>query len=241
MNRRCVPNLEQDIRDNVVDLADKLEERVFREMLERKLALGGIPGVGLAQHGVAVARNHLAALEGRPDVLLDSLIRRIFANLGLHLAQPDQDFLVRQTMERARETVERGGERKEGVGESRANEFSGVGRDITTFVVAVNGDVETHQFHERLVVAESEQGGQVVGIVLGGVNRWEFSLAVNVPVDTSSDVGKLGDTRRKTVRNMEKINQSDGLQVHGIFESRTPVLLLGHAILVGFGKGGVVI
>jgi hypothetical protein len=80
-----------------------------------------------------------------------------------------------------------------------------------------------------------------VGIVLGGVNRWEFSLAVNVPVDTSSDVGKLGDTRRKTVRNMEKINQSDGLQVHGIFESRTPVLLLGHAILVGFGKGGVVI
>jgi len=48
-------SLKEDIRYDVVDLAHELEERVIWEMLERKLALSGVPGVGLAQDGVTIA------------------------------------------------------------------------------------------------------------------------------------------------------------------------------------------
>lgn len=43
----------------LVDGANDLEELVVGQVLEGKLALGRVAGVRLAQHGVAVARDHL--------------------------------------------------------------------------------------------------------------------------------------------------------------------------------------
>lgn len=90
--------LEQNTRYNVVDLADKLEELVIRQMLERKLALRDITWVRLAKDCMAVARNNLSTLQRRPDVLLDSFVACILSNLGLHLCEPDKHLLVRKAM-----------------------------------------------------------------------------------------------------------------------------------------------
>lgn len=90
-------SLKKDVRDDVVDLADELEERVLGEVLESELALSSVAGVGLAQDGVAIAGNDLAALESGPDVFLDGLIGSIGADLVLHLLEPDEHFLVGQT------------------------------------------------------------------------------------------------------------------------------------------------
>lgn len=44
-------NLKENVRDDLVDLSNKLEEFVFREMLEGKLALSGVAGILRASSG----------------------------------------------------------------------------------------------------------------------------------------------------------------------------------------------
>lgn len=129
--------LEEDVRHDLVDLADEAEEVVVGEVLQRELALRRVPRVRLPQHGVAVAGHDLAALERRPDVLPDRLVRWVGADLGLHLAQPEEYLLVCEAVERAGEAVQRRAEREEGVGERRADELAGVRGDVATLVVAV--------------------------------------------------------------------------------------------------------
>ena len=128
-------SLEKDVRNKVVDLANKLEEGVVGEVLQGKLALSGVTGISLTEDGVTVTGNDLTTLEGRPDVLLDGLIGSVLTDLGLHLAQPDKDFLVGKTVKGTSETVQGGSKGEEGVGESRADELAGVGGDIATLVV----------------------------------------------------------------------------------------------------------
>lgn len=74
-------HFEQDIRDDVVYLADQLEQGVIRQMLERKLPLSSITRVSFPEDGVTITRNHLTAFERRPDIFLYGLIRSIFTNL----------------------------------------------------------------------------------------------------------------------------------------------------------------
>ena len=66
-------------------------------MLQGKLALSGVTGISLTEDGVTVTGNDLTTLEGRPDVLLDGLVRCVLADLRLHTAQPDEHFLVGET------------------------------------------------------------------------------------------------------------------------------------------------
>jgi hypothetical protein len=100
--------LEQDVGNEVVDLADELEVLVLGEVLESKFTLGGVTGIGLAEHSVAVTRDDLTTLEGRPDVFLDGLVGGRIADLGLHLPEPDEDLLVGETVEGTSKTVESG-------------------------------------------------------------------------------------------------------------------------------------
>lgn len=127
--------LKKDVRDDVVDLADELEEGVFGEMLQSKLALGRVTGICLTQDGVTIARDDLTTLEGRPNVLLDGLVASTYADLRLHLAQPEENLLVCETVERTGETVQGSTEGEEGVREGGADEFAGVSRDIATFMI----------------------------------------------------------------------------------------------------------
>lgn len=102
--------LEEDVGDDLVDLADELEEGVLRQVLEGELSLRGVSRVlhssapttlrnkdgtyGLSEDGVAVTGDDLARLEGRPDVLGDLVVRRGLADLGAHLLEPSEDLLV---------------------------------------------------------------------------------------------------------------------------------------------------
>ena len=190
-------SFEEDVGNEVVDLANQLEVLILGEVLESEFTLGSVTGVGLAEHSVAVTRDDLATLKGRPDVLLDGLVGGRVANLGLHLPEPDEDLLVGKTVERTSETVESGGVGEEGVGERRADELAGVGRDVSTLVVGVDSDVETEELNEGRVFAEAEESGQVGGVVLIEVDGGELALAVDIAVDTTGDVRELGNPSGK--------------------------------------------
>lgn len=66
---------------------------------------------------MAVTWDDLAGFESIPDVLLDGFICGVLAQLRLHLRQPDQHFLVRETMQRPSEAIQSGTVRKEWVRE----------------------------------------------------------------------------------------------------------------------------
>lgn len=104
-------------------------------MLESKFTLSSVARVGLSQDGMAITRDDLAGLESGPDIILDFLIRRFLANLGLHLAKPDKNLLVGKTVKRASKTVESGTISEEGIGESGTDKFAGVSGDITTLMI----------------------------------------------------------------------------------------------------------
>lgn len=90
--------LEENIRNKFVNLADEFEVFVIREVFESKFTLGSVTRIGLSQDSMTIARDHLAGLESGPDVILDLLVGRFFADLGLHLAKPDENLLVGETV-----------------------------------------------------------------------------------------------------------------------------------------------
>jgi hypothetical protein len=98
-----------------------------------------------------------------------------------------------------------------------------VSRDVTTFVIRVDGKVKTHQFNKVLVVFETKKLGEVVRVILVTIDGRELTILVDVTVDTGSNIGKLGN------------------QVHGIFKGRIPVLGLVDTLRVGLGELRIVL
>jgi len=215
--------LSEDTGGDLVDLADELEHGVIGQVLLGKLALGYVAGVRLAEDGVAVSGNDLAGLEGRPQVVLDGLVAEVVANSLLHLLEPDKDLLVGESVERTSKTVQTSSEGEVRGAESTANQVGGVGTDVSTLVVGVDGEVQTHQLNKVLVLGETELVGQVERVVLVLLNRRDLSVLVDVAVDLRGDGGKLGN------------------EVHGVLKGVLPVLGLLHALSVGLGKVGLVL
>jgi len=65
---------EQDLRYDVEDAIDRLEDRVVLEVLLAEFVESGEARIGDAQNGVAVARNNLAAVERFPRVFFKLLL-----------------------------------------------------------------------------------------------------------------------------------------------------------------------
>lgn len=86
-------------------------------MLESKLSLAGVPGVGLPENGVSVSRHDLPALEGAPDELLKLVVGGVVADLFAELLQPDEHFLIGETVERSGQTVHASGEGQVRIGQ----------------------------------------------------------------------------------------------------------------------------
>jgi hypothetical protein len=149
---------------------------------------------------VAVTGDNLASVESTPDVLLDGFVRRVLAQLGLHLRQPGQHFLVCETVQWSGETIQSGTVRKEGIGERRADELAGVGGDVAPFVVAVDGDVEAEKLNEGRLIGEAKERCKVIGVVLGRVDCWQLARTKDVAVDASSDVWQLRDPSDRSGR-----------------------------------------
>lgn len=126
-------------------------------------------------------------------------------------------------MKRTGKTVQSSGVRQEGVGKSGTDQVTSVRRDVSTLVVRVDGNVQSHQVDELLIVTVTEHGSKVGRVILVGVNGWEFSITVDVSEDSSGDSGELGD------------------EVHRVIEGGLPVLSLVDTLRVGLGKGRVVV
>ena len=122
---------------NLVNLADQLVHLVIlavflviisKDLLAKreysylgKFSLSHVTGISLAENSMPVTWNDLASLECRPEVVLDGLITKIIANSSLHLGEPNQDFLVGETVERTSKTIETSGEGQHRRAESTAN------------------------------------------------------------------------------------------------------------------------
>ena len=215
--------LGQDTRRNLVDLADQVEHGVLGQLAESKLALGDVTGVGLAQDGVTVAGDDLAGVEGRPQVVLDGLVAQVVADGGLHLGEPVEHLLVGQTVQGTGQTVETGGQREHGGAQSATDQVGGVGADVATLVVGVDGEVETHQLDKVAVAAEAQLVGQVEGVVLVLLDGGHLAVLEDVAVDLGGDGGQLGD------------------DVHRVLEGVGPVVLLVDTLRVGLGEGRLVL
>jgi hypothetical protein len=208
---------------DLVDLADELEHGVIGQMLLGKLALGDVAGVGLAEDGVAVSGDDLASLKGGPEVVGDGLVAEVVADRLLHLLEPDKHLLVGESVEGTGKTVQTSGEGQVGRAERTADQVGGVGADVSTLVVGVDGEVQAHQLNEVLVLGEAELVGQVVRVVLVLLDGRDLAVLVDVAVDLGGDGGQLCN------------------EVHGVLKGVLPVLRLLHALGVGLGEVGLVL
>ena len=97
-----------------------------------------------------------------------------------------------------------------------------MGRNIATFMISVDSQIQSHQFDELLILAVSHQMSEVVSVILVLDNRGHLAALVHVLVDSGGDGREFGDQR------------------HGIFKCVFPVFLLIETFGVGLGKGGLV-
>lgn len=167
---------------------------------------------------MAVAGHDTARVESRPEIIGDLLVGQVVTDDLLHLGQPEENLLVSQTVQRSGKAIETSGQRQEGRAQCGANQVSGVGRDVATLVVRVNGQVETEQLDEVGIVAESQLVGKVERVILVLLDRRNLAALEDVLVDASSNVGQLSN------------------EVHGVLKSVTPVVLLIHTFSVSLGE-----
>lgn len=185
--------LGQDARDNLEDLGDELEEGVVGQVLEGKLTLRSVTGVSLTEDSVSESRDNTASVESLPDNLSESLVGdRLVSKLLLEIEGPGEHFLVGKSVEGSSKTVETSGEGEVRVGEGTSNKVSGVGRDVSSLVVTVDHEVETHEVIKLGLLLESELAGKVGSPVKAGVSGNELSVLVGVLVDGSCNSGQLG-------------------------------------------------
>ena len=126
-------------------------------------------------------------------------------------------------MEGTGETVETSSQREVRRAKRTANQVGGVGTDVATLVIGVDGEVEAHQLNEVLVLGESELVGQVEGVVLVLLDGSDLAVLVDVAVDLGRKSRELGN------------------EVHGVLKGVLPVLGLGDALGVGLGEAGLVL
>ena len=127
--------LQEDWWDQHVQLGDKFEQFVVREMLESELPLTGVSGVSLAEDSVTVARDDLSRLEETPNKLLHLVVSGVQTHSSHHLLHEDEHLLVGETVERPGQPAHPGAEGEVGVRQSRAHQVSGVGRHVAALVV----------------------------------------------------------------------------------------------------------
>eukprot|EP00754_Rhynchopus_humris_P004259 Rhum_TRINITY_DN12180_c0_g1::Rhum_TRINITY_DN12180_c0_g1_i2::g.49956::m.49956 len=147
--------LREDARRDLVHRVDELEQLVIREVAQAEVTLARVTRVRLPQDGVAVARHNTLRVQEVPDALrqlhLELLVGRGSAlrfNRALHLLQEEEHLLVGEAVERAGQTVHARAARQVRVAEGRAHKRRRVRRHVSTLVVRVDRQVQTHAVGE---------------------------------------------------------------------------------------------
>lgn len=60
----------------------------------------------------------------------------------------------------------------------------------------MNGDIETKEFDESFVAAETKESSQIVGVIFRGVDGGEFSLTKDIAVNATGNVGQFSNAKR---------------------------------------------
>lgn len=218
--------LGENARSNLRVLLDELEDGVAHDLRSGagEIHQGLEPGIGLAEHPVAVAGHDLARFQRLPEVLLDVLVGELVTDLGAHVEDPAEHFLGGQAVEGAGQAEQTGGVTEVGVAEGAADEVGGVGGDVAALVVAVQGEVQAEDVVEALVLlaALAEEDGEVVGPILGGV---ELLGADGVDLVGAEDQGGHARDLRE--------------EGNAVVEGGLPVVGLVHALGVLFRKRGL--
>lgn len=165
---------------------------------------------------MSISGNNFTRGHGVVDMLTDIVLGPGVSVLGNESKDVVKAFLVGETMERSSESVKTGRERKVRIGESRSNQVSGVSGNISSFVISMDGDVESHEFVE-LRVGEAKHIGIVSTIVEGSISGGNV-LVITVLV------GEYNSSNSRAL----------GGKIKAIFEGRFPVLGLVDTTVVGF-------
>mmetsp|Transcript_11965 Transcript_11965/g.37239 ORF Transcript_11965/g.37239 Transcript_11965/m.37239 type:complete len:509 (-) Transcript_11965:21-1547(-) len=227
--------LGEDARHDLVDGVDQLEELVVGEVARGELALARVARVGLAEHGVAVARHDALRVQQVPRELGEALLELLLVvdvdagvlALLLHLEQVREHLLVGQAVQRARETVHARGVREVRVGQRRGDERRGVRRDVAALVVDVDGQVQAHALHD-LLVGEAHLVGEVTRPVEVGVERRDVGrLARRAAVHHGGDLRRAGDAVERVLDRQLPVVVLVGLAL-GVRRGELGVVLEGH-------------
>lgn len=224
--------LGEDTRHDLVDEGNELEELVVGHVLQSEDTLRSVARISLAEDGVTEARNDLTSAEGLPSEIadglsIDTLARSEDALLGLE--GPFEHLLVSKTVERTSETSHTSSESEVGVRESRANKADAVSGDVTTLVIGVNGEVETHVLIESISGLLSIDVSSLQGLTLGA--------ETDHAVERGSDIEVAVDIRGETVAEGVVVDHcSDAGElsndVQSILESGFPVVLLVSGVVL---------
>merc|ERR1712235_198921 len=172
---------------------------------------------------MTVTWDDTSTLEGVPDEGSEFFVRDFDrAEILDQLGKPNQNFLISQTVKWTSQTIEGSGKRKIWIRKCGTNQVGSVGRDITTFVIGVNGHVESHQFDEFWIVI-SDHFAIIGGPIEGWINCWEVSNAIHAIFVNVFPVGGFVDT---FIVSLGKL----GLSVHKGDGSRE----LGHWVNIGW-------
>jgi len=65
--------------------------------------------------------------------------------------------------------------------------------DIAAFMICVDCQVQSHQLDEFVVLTVSHEVSEIEAVVLVLFNRGEYSVFVDVTIDSGCDGGELGN------------------------------------------------
>ncbi|KAG6550335.1 hypothetical protein Mapa_008298 [Marchantia paleacea] len=186
-------------------------------MLQGKFTLASIPGIRFPQNRMSVPRNDLATLQSLPDELFKLLRCNLRSDFLDNILNPAQNLLVSQTMQGTGQSVHTSGHRKIRVRKRTSHQVDSVRTHIPSFMVGVNGQVQTHQLVEFGVLIP-QHVRKIGSIVQSRVGPDRLPTLVGPPVNIRSDFWQPCD------------------QVHGILVSGLPVLALINTLLVSAGE-----
>mmetsp|Transcript_31404 Transcript_31404/g.91328 ORF Transcript_31404/g.91328 Transcript_31404/m.91328 type:complete len:270 (+) Transcript_31404:619-1428(+) len=208
--------LKQNARHHLVNGVDDLEELVIRQVLHGEFPLASVAGVRLPQDSMAIAWDHLAAVESLPGefsngVLVDRLAFR--SELLLKVLDPPKDLLVGQAVEGASQGIQTRRVREVRIRQRRAHEMRRVGGRVSTLMVRVDGQVQAHEFVESRVVV-AQHAAEVPRVIERCVLRHN-TVEILATVDDGSNLRQLGH------------------YVQDVFIGVLPQGVLGHTFRIG--------
>ena len=138
---------------------------------------------------MSVSGNDLLRVEGVPGEFGDGFgvdLLTLGLELGLKSLDPLEYLLVDKAMKRSGEGVKASGVTEVGISESGSNKMGGVRTGVTTLVVGVNAEVQSHKLVERRIVVPKHVG-KVAGVVKRLILRHD-SVEINIAVDGGGDL-----------------------------------------------------